>query len=358
MGNDEKDSSDESKVDEENSEDLKNEEENDSTEKKEEKESGTDENKEEKTDVESLRKVIKVDQTEKKEAETEVKQETNKPSDKPKQETNTSSREGLEQKRAILQNIKDFDFQIKKNQEDIGSVHKKLDSMSKDLDDLVSLYEIVSEQMNPFVGLSKVTKKRLDALENFTREIEALKDRTGELESFAERSGAKLQRLGENRQEVKTIDTEALLGADKEENEEKEDDTDENKSETKDKKVETKQENKEKIEDEIKDKTIEEEKNLQEEPEKIEKIPDKNIPSNIEKEQINDFSEEGLFDNISFEESVEAEPIEPIQTNNKVYDEDSFDFDMIIEMALGSLSKEANVKIDMLIDEFIESLKG
>lgn len=65
--------------------------------------------------------------------------------------------------------------------------------MSKDLDDLVSLYEIVSEQMNPFVGLSKVTKKRLDALENFTREIDTLKERTAELESYAERTGVTLK---------------------------------------------------------------------------------------------------------------------------------------------------------------------
>lgn len=60
---------------------------------------------------------------------------------------------------------------------------EKFDNLTKDLDDLVSLYEIVSEQMNPFVGLSKVTKKRIDALENYTREIELIKDRVGNLES-------------------------------------------------------------------------------------------------------------------------------------------------------------------------------
>ncbi|MEF8848235.1 MAG: flagella accessory protein C [Candidatus Thermoplasmatota archaeon] len=93
----------------------------------------------------------------------------------------------LEQRRAILQNMKDFDFQIKKNQENIDNVNTKINEMSKDLDDLVSLYEIVSEQMNPFVGLSKVTKKRLDALENFTREIDELKARMDELETKAHR---------------------------------------------------------------------------------------------------------------------------------------------------------------------------
>lgn len=93
-----------------------------------------------------------------------------------------AAREELEQRRTILQNLKDFDFQIKKNQEDISKITEKVESLSKDLDDLVSLYEIVSEQMNPFVGLSKVTKKRLDALENITKEVDNIKVRMGDIE--------------------------------------------------------------------------------------------------------------------------------------------------------------------------------
>jgi archaellum component FlaC len=100
-----------------------------------------------------------------------------------------AAREELEQRRTILQNMKDFDFQIKKNQEDLTNINEKVENLSKDLDDLVSLYEIVSEQMNPFVGLSKVTKKRLDALENFTKEVETVKTRIGDLESVLEKSG-------------------------------------------------------------------------------------------------------------------------------------------------------------------------
>jgi archaellum component FlaC len=100
-----------------------------------------------------------------------------------------ASREELEQRRSILQNMKDFDFQIKKNQEEITHIVEKVESLSKDLDDLVSLYEIVSEQMNPFVGLSKVTKKRLDALENFTKEVDAVKIRIGDLENMVEKTG-------------------------------------------------------------------------------------------------------------------------------------------------------------------------
>lgn len=100
-----------------------------------------------------------------------------------------AAREDLEQRRTILQNMKDFDFQIKKNKEDVTNLLEKVENLSKDLDDLVSLYEIVSEQMNPFVGLSKVTKKRLDALENFTKEVDGVKTRIGDLESVLEKTG-------------------------------------------------------------------------------------------------------------------------------------------------------------------------
>lgn len=166
-----------------------------------------------KDDVESLRKIIKINpeksgndtdednksqdtKTEKKPLEPQKSAEQNK---KTSDTTSSSSKSGetsreeagspkdeLGQKRQILQTMKDFDFQIKKNHEDITAVKDRIEGLSKDLDDLVSLYEIVSEQMNPFVGLSKVTKKRLDALENFTREVEELKNRMGEIESVIE----------------------------------------------------------------------------------------------------------------------------------------------------------------------------
>jgi len=144
----------------------------------------TDEPVETKTNADDLRKVIKVDQKDQSEKDPEPKKDEQVPDD-----SEAPTRESLEQKRAILQSIKDFDFQIKKNSEDITSINKKLESVSKDLDDLVSLYEIVSEQMNPFVGLSKVTKKRIDALENFTKEIDDLKERVGDIESFTEKAG-------------------------------------------------------------------------------------------------------------------------------------------------------------------------
>jgi len=117
-----------------------------------------------------------------------------------------AAREELEQRRTILQNMKDFDFQIKKNQEDLSNLNEKVENLSKDLDDLVSLYEIVSEQMNPFVGLSKVTKKRIDALENFTKEVETVKNRIGDLESLFEKNGNSIEGGNRPNQIIKTVD--------------------------------------------------------------------------------------------------------------------------------------------------------
>jgi len=132
-----------------------------------------------KEDVEKLRTVIKVNEEESPSPTEGEKEETPKPTilkvPKVPQAPATSadgSREDLEHRRNMLQSIKDFDFQIKKNQEDIGKMVEKLDGLTKDLDDLVSLYEIVTEQMNPFVGLSKVTKKRIGGIKRLTKKLD------------------------------------------------------------------------------------------------------------------------------------------------------------------------------------------
>jgi len=158
-----------------------------------------------KADVNSIRKVIKLgssEETEKSETSDEKIEEAPKENAAPSPTTDGATG----QDSAIHQSIKDFDFQIKKNQDGVTNLNEKLDAVTRDLDDLVSLYEIVSEQMNPFVGLSKVTKKRIDALENFTREVETLKTRMGDLESFAERAGVNLE--GNREQTSKSVNDE------------------------------------------------------------------------------------------------------------------------------------------------------
>jgi len=137
-----------------------------------------------------IRTVIKID--EKNEGETPQEEDSeeqirekekplNKPVDSNKEVIN--KKKELEDKREYLKAFKDFDLRINENKEKIEQMIEKINSLSGDLDDLVSLYEIVSEQMNPFVGLSKVTKERIDALENFTSEIKGLHERMEKLES-------------------------------------------------------------------------------------------------------------------------------------------------------------------------------
>ena len=171
--------------------------------------------KDKKEDVENLRTIIKVNedesQTGEKKEEVPDEEKKEEPSDQKTEEEpdktaslklsvptatpSDDSRSKLEEKRNILQTIKNFDFQIKKNQENVNKAVEKIDGLTKDLDDLVSLYEIVSEQMNPFVGLSKVTKKRIDALENFTREMEDVKTRMSDLESEMEKNLGGVKRI-------------------------------------------------------------------------------------------------------------------------------------------------------------------
>ena len=263
--------------------------------------------------VDELRKVIKVDQ----------KDGGEQPGD-----AEPDSRENLEQKRAILQSIKDFDFQIKKNQEEITGVNKKLDSVTKDLDDLVSLYEIVSEQMNPFVGLSKVTKKRIDALENFTKEIDDLKNRMGDIESFAVRAGADLKTISEQRVQGKTIENKTIEEKIEDKVEAEPEIKEEKKEETKVKAEETETETKEEISPE---------------PEITQNEPEIPVQQTVPEEPIIK-SEEIPSNNFN------ADPI--TYTTTKSYDY----FDEIIEKSLRMMGFES--QMDRVIDEFIESLKA
>jgi flagellar protein FlaC len=160
--------------------------------------------------LESLRTVIKVNEEENPDQGSTEKNETEAPITSQQKSLNDSK---TDETQNILQNIKDFDVQIMKNQEDIGNLFKKLDGLSNDLDDLVSLYEIVSEQMNPFVGLSKVTKKRIDALENFTQEVESIKTRMNDLESILEKNHfdlGSLKKINISTKSVRTDDTSDL----------------------------------------------------------------------------------------------------------------------------------------------------
>ena len=265
-----------------------------------------------KTDVDSLRKVIKVESAEKTEEDASEKKVDNDPNNLTETGLDSATEESSDKKHEILQNIRDFDFQIKKNQGDINNLNQKLDNVSKDLDDLVSLYEIVSEQMNPFVGLSKVTKKRIDALENFTKEVENLKTRMGELESFAERSGVKLNGLRE--------ETVPIL---------------------------------QNIDDDILDKSSDEETA---DTEKSGQLSDEENQSSINSDQIPENTvDKNISVDISKKETQQPISIENVENEIPLNLLSDRDLDDILERSLKVLYSEE--KIDTVIDEFIENLK-
>lgn len=128
-------------------------------------------------DEKGIRRIIKFESEDREEkAEKQVKNEKE------------TGKETSSEQKIVMQSLKDLDFQIKKNREEIEKLNKRVEEISRDLDDLVSLYEIVSEQMNPFVGLSKITKQRLEALENYTKDIQNLKTRIEQIELALGRS--------------------------------------------------------------------------------------------------------------------------------------------------------------------------
>jgi radical SAM superfamily enzyme YgiQ (UPF0313 family) len=78
------------------------------------------------------------------------------------------------------------------------------------------------------------------------------------------------------------------------------------------------------------------------------------------KAQIIILSDDDFFADTYTEEKFQLTPtyVTP-KIDSNIYDESfDIDLDMIFEMAFGSLSTSSDAKIDMLIDEFIESLKG
>jgi flagellar protein FlaC len=152
------------------------------------------ESKSESKNPESIRQVIKIgdqdtkaDSNKDDQTSTQEKNEKKEISNK-KESSQEPLKKQIEEKKEYLKQIKEFDFRISENKKQINEFEKSLNNVNANLDDLVSLYEIVSEQMNPFVGLSNVTKKRIEALETYSKDIEVLKSRMMEIESDLDQS--------------------------------------------------------------------------------------------------------------------------------------------------------------------------
>ncbi len=230
-----------------------------------------------------------------------------------------------------------------------------MDGITKDLDDLVSLYEIVSEQMNPFVGLSKVTKKRIDALENFTAEIEEVKGRMGDLEIMFEQGVGGIKKIKDkintNRIERSSKIQDDLENIQKD-LEKKDDELSKNQEkDTKNDEDSNKETTNEKNEEQESDliKTDKKEEN------KIEQKPDKIINKDFEKVDNEILNDDNMNKDADEENNDEIFSVK--------YEEDYFDeinelsdqeLDNIINTSFNS---ERLSSIDNIINEFLLNLK-
>jgi len=132
--------------------------------------------------LDEIRSVIKFEETKQPEEKTSEKNQ-NEPTQSEKTATEKKETPAPSPSQPTTELPDNYIKTIRTHEEEINKLAKTVEQLALDLDDLVSLYEIVSEQMNPFVGLSKVTKKRLDTLENFIAEIETLKTRMDDFET-------------------------------------------------------------------------------------------------------------------------------------------------------------------------------
>ncbi len=126
---------------------------------------------------------------EEEEDEEEIEEEEEEEEDEEEQEeeeTRSSSSSGGsdETVEKIMERLNEIDNKLPRIDIAINNLKKEVDSLKQDLQkmddslkDMLTLYEVVSSQINPFVGSSKVTAlsiQRLDNMEKELRELEQL----------------------------------------------------------------------------------------------------------------------------------------------------------------------------------------
>ncbi len=128
-------------------------------------------------------KLFKKKEEEEEEIEEEEEEEDEEEKEQEEEETRSSggSDETVEK---IMERLNEIDNKLPRIDIAINNLKKEVDSLKQDLQkmddslkDMLTLYEVVSSQINPFVGSSKVTAlsiQRLDNMEKELRELEQL----------------------------------------------------------------------------------------------------------------------------------------------------------------------------------------
>lgn len=104
-------------------------------------------------------------------------------------ETETEDEETVAVDEEILAKIEELESKFPKLETMITNLRKENESLRDNLDrinenfhDIMALYEVVSNQINPFIGASKITTASIERLEKLEYETEILKKKIEDLQ--------------------------------------------------------------------------------------------------------------------------------------------------------------------------------
>ncbi len=131
---------------------------------------------------------LELEEKEKEEGEEELKLEENKEVIPLEEEKKEEVRDDNISK--IMEKMTEFDNQIVNLSSSITSIKKDIDEIRNEigkindtLKDITLLYEVVSQQINPFVGYSKLTALSIQKIESLEEDIKKLKDEIDNLKT-------------------------------------------------------------------------------------------------------------------------------------------------------------------------------
>lgn len=94
----------------------------------------------------------------------------------------------METTEGLLAKVNDIESKLPKLESSINNLRKEnemlrveLNKINENLQDIMALYEVVSNQINPFIGVSKITATSLEKLERLETEYKRLKKTVEEL---------------------------------------------------------------------------------------------------------------------------------------------------------------------------------